>query len=1001
MRKMIICLGLMIMVMVLYISSSQTDKSSAGVTPSIVAAHYAPWYQGNWVWYKGSTRFYAAYTPLLGHYDNRTPSTLTKHIQWAKSYGINTFMIEWCGIANSTYPASHNETVLTFLSNPNFKKINFYFVYSIISALRKSSDATFDPIDFDNQQNVNKMVNDFKYAAQHYFNQSNHLKINGKPVVYIWAIGLARGDFEGALETLRNTIKNQYGMELYLIADAVGWNSEPDETITPLFDAVMPYAMVKVEGQPPTNYALEDSIDEIIPQYAHWYFVCRDLGIDFIPGVMPGFNPTGAPWNYNDDLELTNPIIERSPESFKDFINKAKPYIDPDIKMFYITSWSEWNEGTNIEPSEEFEYDYLQAVKEGLSTVSPFTPPANVIKFSFKSVFYPEGPDSRLLAVAFDTIEFLDSEQKVLQKFDIGTSEPRAHMGLGWYANEGAWGSDAENFAWTGMKWKYANFYVDLPAGTVYMRLRILTADGQETTIFLNSEKKAVITNTPWTWQTHLVVINPANLPAQIALNRSNMVFGASEGGEVTNSQNFLVSNSGGRTLNWSISKDQAWLSCTPTSGTNTGSVSVTANSVGLVPGVYTASITVSDANAANSPQTLAVTFKVYEAGTTSIPFGEYATPTAGSTVSSSVPFTGWVLDDIGVESVKLYRQDGAKLVYIGDAVFVEGARPDIEQSYPGYPMNYQAGWGYMMLTHFLPGGNGVFTIQAIATDREGNQATLGTKTITVDNAHAVNPFGAIDTPAQGGTAGGSKYRNHGWVLTPMPNSIPVNGSTISVYFDGVYLGHPTYNINRTDIAGLFPGYANTNGAGAYFDINTSAYENGVHSIYWIATDNVGNADGIGSRFFSIQNTGSDKSCRGDSPWSPIPGSCSPVSDLYSPVRVKKGFNVDIEPDEIYPDEKGITYIEIRELERVEIHFPGASAIKPLGLRVVPGRFRPLPIGSTLDTKSGTFSWLPGPGFYGDYQLFFLVKTQDESLNKKEIHIRIVPKYGMVDASVF
>jgi len=995
MRKMIICLGLT--VMVLFISSAQADKSSAGVTPSIVAAHYAPWYQGNWVWYKGSTPFYAAYTPKLGYYDNRTPSTLTKHIQWATGYGINTFMIEWCGITNKTYPASHNETVITFLANPNFKKINFYFVYSIISALRKSSDATFDPVDFDNQQNVNKMVNDFKYAAEHYFNQSNQLKINGKPVVYIWAIGLARGDFEGALETLRSTIKSQYGMDLYIIADAVGWNSEPDVNITPLFDAVMPYAMVKVSGQPPTNYAMADSIDEIIAQYAHWYFVCRDLGIDFIPGVMPGFNPTGAPWNYNDDLELTNPIIARSPASFKDFVKKAKAYVDPGIKMFYCTSWSEWNEGTNIEPSVEFQYDYLQALKEGLAESSPITAPANVITFSFKKLFNPEGSgDDRLLAVCFDAIEFLDGDQQVLQTIDIGGAEARKYMGIGWFTDEGPWNTEAETFVWGGMKWKYATLNLDLPTGTAYMRVRMLSVDDQETTVSLDSVKRAVITGTPWVWKTHLVVINPANLPPQIALNRSNMVFGASEAGEVTHSQDFLVSNGGGQTLNWSIGKDQAWLNCTPVSGTNTGSVSVTANSAGLVPGVYTANITVSDANAANSPQTIAVTLNVYEAGATSSPFGEFATPTAGSTVSSSVPFTGWVLDDIGVESVKLYRQEGAKLVYIGDAVFVEGARPDIEQSYPGYPMNYQAGWGYMMLTHFLPGGNGVFTIQAIATDLEGNQMTLGTKTITVDNAHAVKPFGAIDTPAQGGTAGGSKYRNHGWVLTPMPDSIPVNGSTISVYIDGVYLGHPTYNVNRTDIAGLFPGYANTNGAGAYFDINTAAYENGIHSIYWIATDNAGNADGIGSRFFSIQNTGSDKSCRGSaafSPWSPIPGSCSPVSDPYSPVRVKKGFNADIEPNEIYPDEKGITYIEIRELERVEIHFPGASAVKPLGLRVVPGRFRPLPIGSTLDTKRGTFSWLPGPGFYGDYQLVFLVKTKDESLNKNEIHIRVVPKY--------
>lgn len=866
MRKNILCLGFTVMAMVLiviylypvHLYPDQPGQSKAGITPSIVAAHYAPWYQGNWVWYKGGTAFYTAYTPKLGHYDNRKPSTLSQHIQWAKNYGINTFMIEWCGIANKTYPASYNDTVLTFLANANFKKINFYFVYSIVSALRKNGEKTFDTVDFNDQGNVNKMIADFKYAAQHYFNQSNQLKINGKPVIYIWATGLARGDFAGVLKTLRDTIKKQYSLDMYIIADVVGWNSEPDAAITPLFDAVMPYGMLKVEGQPPANYTLEESIDEIIPQYAHWYFVCRDLGIDFIPGVIPGYNPLGAPWNYNDALELTNPVIARSPGSFKDFVKKAKAYIDPVVKMFYITSWSEWNEGTNIEPSEEFAFDYLEALKHGLAESSPITLPANVITFSFKKVFDPEGPgDDRLLGVCFDSVEFLDAQQQVLQTIDIGGTEARKYMGLGWFANEGPWNTDAENFAWGGMKWQYATLNLNLPPGTVYMRLRTLSVEEQETTISLNSVKKAAITGTPWAWQTHLVLINPANLPAQIQLNRSKLAFGASVTGTVTNSQDFLVSNGGGGILNWTIGKDQAWLTCSPISGTNAGPVSVTANPAGLVPGIYTGNITVSDPNAVNSPQTITITFKVYGVGATAMPFGDFSTPTHGSTVRSSVPFTGWVLDDTGVESVKIYRKSGMNWVYIGDAVFVEGARPDIERSYPGYPMNYRAGWGYMMLTHFLPGGNGVFTIQAVANDMEGHQTTLGTKTITVDNANAVNPFGAIDTPAQGGTVSG-KFRNHGWVLTSMPNAIPVNGSTISVYIDGNYLGHPTYNINRTDIASFFPGYANSNGAGAYFDIDTTAYANGIHSIYWIVSDNAGHTEGIGSRFFSIQNTGAD-----------------------------------------------------------------------------------------------------------------------------------------------
>jgi len=186
-------------------------------------------------------------------------------------------------------------------------------------------------------------------------------------------------------------------------------------------------------------------------------------------------------------------------------------------------------------------------------------------------------------------------------------------------------------------------------------------------------------------------------------------------------------------------------------------------------------------------------------------PFGSFETPIDGSTVCSSIPVTGWALDDTGIDHVKIYREQGSGLVYIGDAVLVEGARPDVAAAYPGYPYNTKAGWGYMMLTNFLPNsGNGTFVIHAIATDFVGKTTTLGTKTIHCNNANAVKPFGAIDTPTQGGSASGSSFINWGWVLTPQPDHIPTDGSTINVYVDGVNLGHPTYNIYRSDIATLF-----------------------------------------------------------------------------------------------------------------------------------------------------------------------------------------------------
>ncbi len=494
----------------------------------------------------------------------------------------------------------------------------------------------------------------------------------------------------------------------------------------------------------------------------------------------------------------------------------------------------------------------------------------------------------------------------------------------------------------------------------------------------------------------------------EICCSRTNLSFTSIIGGSVTSSQNFEVSSSSDGTLNWTLSGNENWLNYSPTAGTNCCLVMVSVNPAGLAVGNYTGTINITAPDASNSPQTLIVNLEVKSVSQSQSPFGEFATPAHGSTVMSSIPVTGWVLDDVEVKGVKIYNGS----TFVGDAVFVEGARPDVEQAYPGYPKNYQAGWGYMMLTNFLPnGGNGTYTIYAKATDAEGHTVTLGSKTITCDNANAVKPFGAIDTPTQGGSASGSSFVNWGWVLTPQPNSIPTNGSTINVYVDGVNLGHPSYNNYRPDIASLFPGYADSNGAVGFFYLDTTAYENGIHTIQWTATDSGDNTDGIGSRYFSISNTGTSasitKSYQGKTwPQTPIFNNAQiahiPV-DYSVPVRVKKGFKEDTEPEFIYEDETGMNRINIKEVERVQIYLTDRgddnstpesfSSNSFTGYLEVNNRLEPLPVGSTLDTHRGIFYWQPGPGFLGEYRLLFFEESETGTLKKLEISIKISSKF--------
>ncbi len=497
--------------------------------------------------------------------------------------------------------------------------------------------------------------------------------------------------------------------------------------------------------------------------------------------------------------------------------------------------------------------------------------------------------------------------------------------------------------------------------------------------------------NSPQTIAVTLMVGNCS--PPIIQVSRTQLYFGSAQGVSTT-VQDIEINNAGCQIMSWSAVANTPWLKCTPASGTESGKIAVSVDAPGLIPGNYPGSVIIESTNAVNSPQTIDVILNVYS--TDSQPFGMFATPIDGSTVSGSIPVTGWALDDVGVESLKIYRKTNGNSIYIGDAVFVEGARPDIETGFPDYPNNHKAGWGYMLLTNFLPNnGNGTFVLEAKAKDASGNETTLGSKTIHCDNANAVKPFGAIDTPSQGGSASVNPFSNSGWVLTPLPNTIPTDGSTIDVYVDGVYKGHPEYNSYRGDIASLFPGYANSNGAAARFQLDTTGYADGIHTIYWTAEDSAGNTEGIGSRYFSIQNTPGNRSSARKTP--PLPNATTIEICSLEPVQIRRGYNRKSGLQWLGHDENGVISLCVEELEPLEIHlgkpFTGSHGYVKQG-----DRLRPLPVGSTFDRENAVFYWQPGPGFVGTYELVF-IKSHPHQRIKKSIKILRGPaaRHGMGD----
>lgn len=468
------------------------------------------------------------------------------------------------------------------------------------------------------------------------------------------------------------------------------------------------------------------------------------------------------------------------------------------------------------------------------------------------------------------------------------------------------------------------------------------------------------------------LAVKSAGPPPSLTLTPSTINFGASvSAGTIsasTPAQTLTVLQNGAGPVSWTVSSNVPWLTVTPESGSGSGSlvVSLTPNAALLPSAPTSATITLTAVGSSNSP-TATVNLNVFSPHQEQAPFGSFDTPQDGQAgVAGAIPVTGWVLDDIGVSRVRIFRspipseaQD--QLVFIGDAVFVAGARPDVASLYPTTPLKDQAGWGYMLLTNFLPfQGNGTFTLHAVAVDIEGRTTLLGSKTISCANSTATAPFGTIDTPTQGGTVSGSTYVNFGWALTPQPKIIPTDGSTIQVLIDSAPIGTVTYNLTRPDIQQLFPGYQNTDGPVGYRVIDTTALANGVHTIAWIVVDNQGAAAGIGSRYFTVANGGG-----------------SVVTDAVSSESVVIAGNraaIDAPPAIEAVEARDVRQYRTVQLERlvVELGDGAPSGAGYRGYEIVDGRLVALPVGSHLDARTGEFAWAPGLAFGGTHQLLFV-----------------------------
>ena len=138
------------------------------------------------------------------------------------------------------------------------------------------------------------------------------------------------------------------------------------------------------------------------------------------------------------------------------------------------------------------------------------------------------------------------------------------------------------------------------------------------------------------------LTLTAATSTPAIGLNTTSLGFAGTVGGTNPSAQTIGISNVGSGTLSWAASDNAAWLTLSPVSGTNSGTVTASVNLTGLAAGTYNATVTVSASGvtAKTLPVTLTITATTASATIGFSPTSLTFTGTVGGTNPAAKPIS-------------------------------------------------------------------------------------------------------------------------------------------------------------------------------------------------------------------------------------------------------------------------------------------------------------------------------------------------------------------------
>ncbi len=256
--------------------------------------------------------------PIIGAYDSHDPKLIDQHCLWAKSAGIDTLIVSWWGHNHYT-----DRAMGRILDGCRRHGLTACIYYETVPRPQTAESA----------------ANDIVKVLDKYGQHPAHLKVNGKPVVFIYGRTLQELGLTDWLKAVK-LVNEKYKEGFTAIGDQFSYGAAR------VFDGVHTYNTAgPLQGQKPDTarkWAAET--------YKSWVQLADEAGKISTITVIPGY----------DDTKIRTPGL--AVQRYKTRLYRAQweEAIKADPHWILITSFNEWHEGSEIEPSLEYKHEYLE-----------------------------------------------------------------------------------------------------------------------------------------------------------------------------------------------------------------------------------------------------------------------------------------------------------------------------------------------------------------------------------------------------------------------------------------------------------------------------------------------------------------------------------------------------------------------------------------------------------------------------------------------------------------